>query len=250
MSFIATASPQRSLSDSLVIPNQALPGVGTPLTLYKYSGAVIDFGLPSDGGPAVVTFPTVPTDAVALELWVNASAADDYLFAALVGGRLASTGVLATNISANLLACRSVVSGNHMVLPLQTVGVIPATWRFAGSKSGSRIQGRFISQAAALPYLMGSTTEIVMTGAGASQQLPFSDTNRFPVGTNACTFQILGPGPVRMTMDGTVPTATVGDVLQPGTYLIDMARHGLALSALRFFMPAGTNLVGHSLKPA
>lgn len=249
MSSIATSSPHRPLSDSLVIPNQALPGVGTPLTLYKYSGAIIDFGLPGDGGPAVVTFPTVPADAVALELWVNASASDDYLFVALVGGRLSNTGVLATNIAANLLACRNVASGQHMVLPLQTPGVIPSTFRFAGSKASTRIQGRFISQSSSFPHLLGSTTEFVVTGGGASVQLPFSDTNRFPVGAqDACTFQILGPGPVRMTIDGTAASATVGDVLQPGTYYLDASRHGLAISALRLFPPTGTNIVGNSLK--
>ena len=224
--------------------------IGESLTRYRYSGAQIDFALAADGGPNVVTFPSTPADAVGIEVWLNANGSTDYLFMAMVGGRLANVANLANNVAANLAACRYVTSGAHMVIPFVTKGTNPSTLRFATGNASSRIQGRFISDASMFPYLTGSTTEFVLTGAGASQQLPYTDTGRFPAGYVGTVLQVLGSGVARFTIDGTVPTATVGDILVPGTYVIDTLATGIALSALRIYLPTGTNVVGHSLMAA
>lgn len=247
MGSIATSSPFSDLTSQLIIPNQGLTGLGNPLSAYKYSGTWWDFAMDANGGPNAFTFTGFPSDGVALEVWVNANAADDYVFWAGVGGILSNTGVLATNVAANLLARRHSAAGVPMLLPVQTVGAVPSTWRFAGSKSTSRLQARAVAASSAIPYLSASNVEFSLTGNGASQQLPFTDGTRFPVGTSAIQFQILGPGPARMTWDGTTPSATLGAIFAPGSYLIDYARHGVAVSALRIFMPSGTNLVGASL---
>lgn len=249
----ATATPAqlRELRNSLGTPVQDQPGLGTPLLRYKASGPVIDFGLPADGGPAVVTWPTVPADAVGVELWLSATGSTDYLFAALTAGRLNSAGAdLAAKVAANLAACRWVASGQPMVIPFVTKGVVPTTLRFATGNASSRIQGRFISEASQFPYLLGSTSEFTVTGANASAQLPHTDTNRFPADAVGCVLQLLGTGQARFTVDGTVPTATVGDIRQPGTYWIDLEAMGIAFSALRIFLPTGLNIVGHSLRSA
>lgn len=231
-----------------------VPGIGEAVTLYRYTGSDIDVALPADGTAADLTssFSSVPADAIGIEVMLSNTGATDYLFNALVGGRLNSAGAdLAARTAANLLACRWVANGDKLVLPFVTKGAIPTTWRFAsGSASASRLQARYISDASLrMPYLMGSTTEVVLTGANGSQIPPHTDTGRFPAGWSAFQFQILG-GAARLRFDGGVPTAGFGHVLQPGRqYLLDPTRHGISIAAFRLFLPTGVNLVGHSLKP-
>lgn len=231
-----------------------VPGIGEPLTIFRYTGSDVDVALPADGTPADLTasFSSVPADAVGIEVMLSNTGGTDYLFSALTAGRLNTAGAdLAARTAANLLACRWVANGDKMVLPFVTKGVIPTTWRWAsGSSSASRLQARYISDASLrMPYLMASTTEVVLTGAAASQIPPHTDTNRFPAGWSAFQFQVLG-GAARMRFDGGVPTATFGHVLQPGRqYYLDPTRHGISIAALRLFLPVGVNVVGHSLKP-
>lgn len=246
----ATAAQLRNLRNSQARAAADFQNFAVPLMRYKRTGTMTDFGLPADGGAAVVTFPTVPADAIGIEVWLNQTGSTDYLFAALVGGRLSNTGVLASNVAANLAACRSVTNGAHMVLPFVTLGALPSTFRFASGNASSRIQGAFITAASNWPYLCGSTTEFVMTGAAGSQQLPYTDTGRFPVGYVGAVLQVVGSGVARFTVDGTIPSATVGDILAPGTYFIDLDADGIALSALRIYLPTGTNIVGNSLMSA
>lgn len=250
MGSIALASPFVSLTDSLVVPNQALTSLGSAITPYKYSGGFIDFALDTTGNPTVGTFSSVPTDAVAVELWVNANGASDYLFANTASGVLSATGVIGTNITANLAAVRSVASGAHMTVPFVTVGTVPTTLRFAGGVSGARCQGRYISQSSGFPYLLGSTTQFQLTGAGAQQQMPFNSAGIFPVGYAGAWFQVIGSGAARFTIDGTATSATLGDILPLGTYYIDQAKHGISLAALRIWLPTGVNIIGNSLVTA
>lgn len=250
MGNVVVATPFRNILTAAPNQNQAMPWIGKPFASWKYSGAQIDFALTATGDATAVSFGTVPTDAVGVELWVNANGSTDYLFTSTQAGRLSGTGVIGTNITANLAATRYVANGDHIIMPFLTVGAAPASFRVACGVSGARCQGRFISQAAGYPYMLGTTTEWVLTGAGASQQLPYGSTGSFPVGNIGALMQLVGSGVARYTIDGTVPSATYGDILVPGTYYIDIAAHGIALSALRVFLPTGTNLIGSSLMSA
>lgn len=251
MGSIATASPNRSLTDSAIIQAQTLPGLGAPIAMFKYSGALIDFALTANGDTGVGTFTSPPTDAVALEMWVNANAPTDYLFFATKSGNLSNAGVTATNVTANLLVSRWVASGQLLTIPLAAVGAVPAGFRFAsGVASGARAQGRYLSQSSLFPYLLGTAEHFTLTGAGGSQQFPYGNTFYFPVGYVGAWFQILGTGVARCTIDGTTPTASVGAILLPGLYYVDFAKHGVSAAALRFFLPSGLNICGNSLLSA
>lgn len=250
MGSIALNSPFQPLYLSSAPNNLPVYGLGTALTQYKYTGGFIDFptdvnGNATAGGGTAWSAP--PSDAVAVEVWMNSNGATDYLFTSTQSGILTAAGVIATNITNNLAASRWVTAGQHLLIPLSTVGSIPAGFRFATGISGGRVQGRYVAQSTGFPYLLGSATQFTVTGAGASAQLPFNSGATFPAGYSAVVFQVVGSGLARFTIDGTTPTAILGDILPPGAYLIDLALHGIALSALRIFLPAGLNVVGNSL---
>lgn len=248
MGAISIASPFTPLNQGLSSAAVNLPWSGNALAPWRYTGTVFDFAADGSGtGAAVVpTLGTVPTDACAVEMWVNGNAADDYIFVTTVLGQLASAGSYASNIAANLLAVRWAASGAHIIIPFVTVGTAP-TLRVATGKASARIQGRFLASGSGYPYLLGSVTNNVLTGAGGVQQLAYTDASRFPTGYCGALIQVLGTGPARAYWDGTAPTSTTGDLIAPGTYLIDQALHGVALSALRFYLASGTNIVAHSL---
>lgn len=256
MGSIALSSPFRSLSQAIAPNNASLPSFGGPIAAYKYTGAVIDMAFAALGAPTVASFPSVPTDAVGVELWANSDSAGNGLAFAVRSGQLSNTGVLATNTSTNTGASGSlpsqfVISGSRMVIPLPSVGAaIPSGWRFAGLNTDSmRLQGRYIAEATAFPYLATATEELLLIGAGASQQLPFGTAAKFPTGYVGAKFQVIGAG-MRFTLDGTVPTATLGDFLPAGVYVVDQAVNGISLSALRVYMPSSTFIVGISLMGA
>lgn len=254
MGSIAIASPFKGLNDSLVVQNQNLPGMGSALTAFKYTGSNLTFDLSLDpnGGPTVPAWPTVPADAVGMEIWSSSSTAGDGLAFALRSGILSNTGVLATNAAANKGTSGSQPSRftdafSHMVLPFQAVRVVPTTWRFALLvTAGQKLQGRYISQAAGFPYLMAGAEEFLLVGAGAQQTLPTGTAAKFPSGYCGAVFQVIGAG-VRFTMDGSSTGAAVGDILAPGTYWVDQAKHGVSLAALKIWLPSGTFIVGSSL---
>lgn len=247
----ATPAQLASLRASIGVGNSKTSPFGAALFPSKYTGVLADAAQTSGTLAHFFPFTSPPADAVAVELWVNADGPTDYLFCSLVSGRLSANGANATDIAANLASCRSVTGGAKLILPLVTKGVVPSTWRFAfGVASGASLQGRYISESELGPYLCASTTEFVLTGAGASQQLPYSDTSRFPVGTTGFVMQVTGSTPARVTVDGTVPTATRGAIVRAGTYLVDYDRDGFSVSALRMYLPTGTNVVGNTLKSA
>lgn len=251
MGAIAVASPSRSLSAAFSPVNIGY-GLGGPLTNWLYTGAPFDFAADQSatGNPVVPTVGTVPADAVAMELQVNGNASDDYLFVTTINSGLSSTGVIASNVAANLLGARYVANGQPMVIPLLAVGTALPAMRVATGKASARCQGRWISQAANLPYLLASTTADLLTGANSSQQLAYSNGTKYPAGYSAVVMQVLGPGPIRVYTDGTAVTSTTGFLVGPGTYLIDVAKHGIALSALKMYLPTGTNVVANALAPA
>lgn len=255
MGSIAISSPFKSLSDSLLANNQNLPGSGNAMTAYKYTGAAFDIPLTALGAPTAPAFPTVPADAVGMEVWSSSSAAADGIAFAASAGVLSNTGNLATNTSNNLgttgsAPVRCVQNNGHMVLPFYTAGAVPAAWRFAFlTTAGQKLQGRYISKAAGFPYMMLSTVDTLLVGADAQQTLPTGTAAKFPTGFSAFFFQVFG-GSIRFTMDGTVTTAALGDILAPGNYYFDQARHGVSAAALKIWMPTGTFLFGHAYADA
>lgn len=252
MGSTTLASPFHRLTAGQQTSNLSQKWLGNVLTPWKYSGPLMNFDATAadTGNPVVLTTGTVPSDAVAVEMWVNGNASDDYLFTAVNSGILSATGVIASNVTANLLNTRFTANGDHIIIPFSTIGVAPSTIRVATGKAAARCQGRFISQAAGLPYMLASTTQDKLVGAAASIQLNFGSATIYPTGYSAAIFQIVGPGPVRCTFDGSAPTATAGDILLPGTYLLDFALHGISITALRFFLPTGSNIVSHTLTNA
>lgn len=249
MGAITLSSPYVGLSDSLLVPNQGLTWMGNAPAPYKYTGTWFDFAGDSGGtGNAVVgTWGTVPADAVAVELWVNGTAGTDYLFATTDVGRLGATGVIATNTTANLAASRWVASGQHMIIPFSVVGTIPSTLRLAVGAAGLRIQGRFLSQASGFPYLLASTVTQQLTGAAGVLQPIVANATFLNTGYCGAIMHINGSTPARVTWDGSSPTATVGDIIPAGTYLIDQARQGISLASLRLYLASGTNVILNSL---
>lgn len=249
MGSIAIASPFTSLKNALLAGNQAVQGFGNPMFRYKYSGAIFDIAqTDANGGAHAFTFPTPPTDAVGMEVWVNAAGSTDYLFWRHIGGQLSATGVLATAAAENIAGkARWVNSGNHAIIPFLTVGTVPSTLRFAfNTASGSRLQGRYISQSAGFPYRLAAAEEDAFTGAGAKVTLNTGVANKYPAGYTAIVMQVYG-GPMRVCLDGTDPTATLGDIVPAGTYIIDFSRHGVSATALEMYLPAGCNLLVNSL---
>lgn len=256
MGSIAISSPFTGLTDPLFAVNQSLPGLGNPLTALRYTGAHFSLAMTATGAPTVPAFPTVPADAVAIEVWASSTAASDGIAFAPRSGQLANDGGgLVPNTSINTGASsnnpnRHVVAGAHMVIPLPSTGAaIPAGWRFAILNTSTlTMQGRYVSAAANLPYRIGGTEEFRSIGAGAVFDMNnhTSVPARFPVGYVGCVLQVIGAG-VRCTLDGTAPAVAVGDIIAPGAYLIDEARHGISLAALRWFLPSGTFLIGHAL---
>lgn len=258
MGSIALSSPHRSLFDSQSYANLAAPGMGGALVPYKYTGSNLTFDvtLAALGAPTAPAWPTQPADAIAVELWASSDAAADGIAFAVRSGQLSNTGVLATNTSNNIgttgsLPSRYAVAGAHIVVPLSAVGAAPgSTWRVAYlTTAGIKLQGRYISQASNFPYLCGAVEEFLLVGAGAVVQLPTATANKFPTGYSGAVIQVIGAG-VRMTVDGTAPTAALGDIVAPGVYNVDQTRHGVSLAAIKFYLPASTFLVGHSLSPA
>jgi len=236
------------------VSNVSLPGLGNPISRYKSTGVDFDFALDATGNATAGTWGTVPADAIALEVWCNTSAAGDYLFFASRTGQLSAAGVLATNISNNTGGTnpngRFVVAGAKMVIPLSAIGAVDSTFRFAGSKATGRCQGRYITSNAAFPYKLASAEEWTIAGAGASAQMPYTNTAKFPASTVGTVFQIKGASGTRIRYDGGSPTATAGELLEPGYYFLDYARHGIAASALRFYVPSGVWISGNTLVAA
>lgn len=233
---------------------RSVPYLGTALTSHKYTGSnlAFDLALAADGGPTVPAWPTVPSDATGVELWGSTSAAADGIAFAPRSAVLANTGVLATNTATNKGASGStavvhVLAGAHITIPFATQGAVPAGWRVALLETaGIKLQGRYISAAANLPYKIGGTEEFRLVGAGGQQLLPVATTAKFPVGYVGCVMQVIGAG-VRFTLDGSTTGAAVGDILAPGIYYVDETRHGVSLAAMKIWLPASTFVVGHSL---
>lgn len=250
MGSIILSSPFASLQSAIASENIAPFGMGSPATKLKYTGAQIDFTLGAVGDPQNNAFAGCPADAVAIEVWANASAADDYLFVSTLSGTLSTTGVLATNIAANLLAARYAVSGGHLVIPFKVAGTVPTGLRFAGSKNGAHLNGRYVASSSNLKYLLSAATSpIAMTGADNSQQLPYLTASKFPDLAAQAAVDLMVTGTVglfsRFTLDGTAPTATMGDIVPVGSHLfIDAADHGIAWSAMKIWLPTGVNLAG------
>lgn len=233
----------------LIRQGQDIKHFGTAAAPFVNTGAFIDFEATSGGtGNALVgPWGSVPADACAVELWVNGTAVDDYMFFATETGRVAQLGNFAANNAANLLAARWVSSGAHAIIPFANVGTVPTTLRLAVGKTPARIQGRWLSSSQGFPYLLASPTMHLLTGASGVLQFNVASTAQFPVGYVGNVFQVLGTGPVRYTRDGTTPSVTQGDILPTGTYYFDQNRHGVSLAALKFYLPAGTNILGNSL---
>lgn len=249
MGLITLASPFQPVTTGNQTQNKNLQWAGNALVPWKYSGAAFDFGADAgDTGDAVVPIlGTVPADAIGIEMWVNGNASDDYIFSATVAGHLGATGVFATNITANLLAVRWAASGGHIIEPFVTMGVAP-TLRVATGKAAAHIQGRFISATSGFPYRLATSNNAKLTGANSVQQIPYNNAAYFPVGYAGAIIQVLGAGPARFTIDGGAgTTATNGDILPIGTYLIDQALHGVSLAALKIYLPTGTNIVYRAL---
>jgi hypothetical protein len=251
MGAITASSPTRSLSAAFSPVNISY-GLGGVLTNWLYTGTQFDFLADASGtGNAVVpVVGTVPTDAVAMELQVNGNAVDDYLFVTTTNSGLAAAGNFAANIALNVLNVRYVTNGQPMVVPLLAVGTALTAPRVATGKASARCQGRWISQSSNLPYLLGSTTADLLTGANSQQQFTFGSSTKYPAGYSAILMQVLGPGPIRIYTDGTAVTSTTGFLLGPGTYLVDFAKHGISMAALKMYLPTGTNVVSNALMPA
>lgn len=258
MGSIAIASPFQGLSSSLFRSNQNMPAFGNALTPYKYTGTQFAVALDPSGRAVTIGSPTVPADAVAMELWsANNIGASDYLFWASRASVLASdnTGVAATDLTSNTAKNngssgsapqRFVVSGAHFILPFNTVGAVPTGWRFARGSTGLLTFARFLSSSSNFPYLAAGTEEFIVVGANNVQQMPTATAAKFPTGYSAAVFQVIG-GSIRMTSDGNDPTSSSGDIIAAGTYYVDQSVHGLSLAALKFYMSTGTFIVGHSL---
>lgn len=232
--------------------SRAIPGLGAQLLDYKYSGGFIDFALDVTGNPTVgsgTAYTTVPTDAVGLELFLQSTNSAQRLYVATKAGVLSSTGVLATNETANNLGQRWVSGGGEtLLIPFLTQGVMPTALRFAGNATPLRVGGRYISSATGFPYRTATNEQFSMVGAGAVQQFPFSNTTSFPVGYKGVQFRLNGPAGAMLTVDGSTPSASFGYPMQSNkTYLLDFETCGFAISALRIYLPAGNTIVGNSL---
>lgn len=180
------------------------------------------------------------------------------IFVRTLGGQLSATGVLATNVQANMFGgvARYPAPGRRLIVPLLTKGTLTGlTTRFAfGTAAGSRVLGRFGTEASDFPFLAATATEFTLIGDGATtgtRQFPFTNSTSFPdaAATPAVSFQVCGL-PARITVDGTTPNATLGAILQPGNYILDCARMGIAVNVPKFFQPLGCNIIGGSLKAA
>jgi hypothetical protein len=258
MGSITLASPFQSLTSSLFASNQNMPAFGNALTPYKYTGTQFAVALDPSGRAVTIGSPTVPADAVAMELWsANNVGASDYLFWASRSAVLAgdNTGNNANDLISNTAKNngssgsapqRFVVNGAHFILPFNTVGTAPTGWRFARGSTGLLTFARFLASSSNFPYLAAGTEEFIVVGANNVQQMPTGTAAKFPTGYGAAVFQVIG-GAVRMTSDGTDPTSSNGDLVAAGTYYVDQSAHGLSLAALKFYMSTGTFIVGHSL---
>lgn len=246
----ATIAQLGQVRADLNIPNRA--GIGQSWSPYKYTGPHI-VAVGNDLGNSQNTlFGTTPTDAVAVELWMNQFAADDYLFAAYHAGGLGSTGVLATNITNNLATRRYVTWGEKMVIPLTAVGGPTTQMRFAVGKTGAVINGRWIAASSNLRYKQSAASAAIeLTGAAGNQTLPFNTATIFPNTGNqdAIELCIVGtPGAAaRLRIDGVAATVGNGDPLIVGRrYFFDKADMGLSWSAMNLYLPTGVNVYGNT----
>jgi len=247
---LATIAQLGQMRADLSVPIR--PGLGLPWSAYRYTGPHITQAGNDLGDPQSTIFGSTPADAVALELWTNGYAADDYLFFASVAGGLGSTGVLATNITANLAARRYVASGAKLLMPLAAMGGSTAAFRVGVSKTGATINGRWIASASNLRYRLSSATQVInLTGAGANQTLPSTNVNIFPetssqAGIELCIVGTAGSA-ARMRIDGVAATAVTGDPLLVGQrYFFDAADMGLSWASINLFLPSGVNAYGNT----
>ena len=246
----ATIAQLGQIRADLYIPNRS--GIGETWTQFKYTGPHITAVGNDLGNSQNTLFGTTPTDAVAVELWMNQFAADDYLFAAYHVGGLGSTGVLATNITNNLATRRYVTGGEKMVIPLTAVGGPTTQMRFAVGKTGAVINGRWIAASSNLRYKQSAASAAIeLTGGGANQTLPFSTATIFPNtgAQDAVELCIVGtPGAAaRLRIDGVAATVGNGDPLIVGRrYFFDKADMGLSWSAMNLYLPTGVNVYGNT----
>lgn len=254
VSGVAATNAQVHALRNDVIGARVRRGLGDSLFNFKYTGVAFSFLLAADGGPTAASFGTVPSDAVGIEVFANSAGANDWLFF-LPRASMTSGGSLGANLTAHQLECFGVTAGAPMVVPFTAQGVASATTRWGGNTASMRCTGRFIAASSQYPYLLGSVanavTETVLIGDGATtgtRQLPFGDTNRFPAATTAVQIQVLGL-PIFITTDGAIPTAATGVMVQPGRYVLDLAEQGVALSALKMFIPTGAVVLAMSLVP-
>lgn len=254
-STAATVAQLADIRNSIGVA-RSLPGLGAPLSQYIYTGESTDFALNTDGTETASATWTTPSDAVAAEYWINSTNTADKLYIATATGVLSTTGSdLATRSAYNDLNVMQITGGEKIVMPFETAGTRPL-FRFAGNASGLRVQGRYISsasptlkfkQAVSAPLTAAQLDKLVGNSSGVLQ-FTYGNTTRFPAGYTGVMFRVLGPGPVRWSLGSpTNPSATAGDFLAPGLYHIDVAGHGIALTAIRFYIPTGTNIVAYAL---
>lgn len=254
----ATAATPAQLAAILAALGSPRSGFGSceALARYLYTGETTDFALNADGTETASATWTTPADAVAAEYWVNSLTSTDEMYIATTTGVISASGSdLATRAAYNTINVMKVVGGEKIVIPFETVGVRPLL-RFGTNVSGLRCQGRYISaaspnlkykQAVSVPLTASVMDKLVGNSSGI-QQFNYGTTNKFPAGYTAVMFRVVGPGPVRCSLGSPQnPTATVGDFLAPGLYFIDVAAHGIALTAIRFYIPTGTNIVAYAL---
>lgn len=254
----ATRALRAQMGTALSVSNRSILAGGTPASPYKVTGPYLDLGLTTEAAPTVATWPTIPADAVAVELFpaaITVGPSDGFAFA-IRSGILGNTGVLATNTAnhtgaTGTVPSRHVLGAQSMRLFLPARGVTPpATWRFALlNTNGIRMQGHFLSDANLLPYSMTATEEFLLVGANAQLTFPALTAAKFPSGYTAVVFQVIGTG-VRYTTDGTATGAGTGRVLPAGIYDWDEVLHGVSFAAVKIYLPNGTFVVGHAIGPA
>lgn len=263
-SSVATAAQLAEIFHAITGFNRSpLPGASVPMD-FPSTGDLIDLPLTADGVPTAPAWPSTPADAVALRLWTNGSAVDDGLAIAVRSAILSNAGggaPLASNTSINRGALdnasavrqpsRNTSNGGYIVMPLPAKGAaVPATWRLALlNTNGIRLRGHFIPESSGFPYLMTCTEEFLLSGTASVNAFtfPVATAAKFPAGYKAVAFQVIGAGAL-MTVDGKAgtPTSSIGIPLPEGRYLWDQAAHKIALSAVKFWLPQNTSVVGHA----
>lgn len=192
---------------------------------------------------------SIPASATGLEVW--STSGDSFGWSPVSGSLVVDGSSRATNN--NFLVAGIGASGrpHRMILPFGN-GIDITTYRFCPvlEGAGKYFNARLISRP--LKYIPAALTTTDTVSTSGIQFLNFGTSSSYPADTDAVLLQINGANNrTTWSSDALAPLSTRGRHIGIGEVrLYDMSEYGIALSGLRFQVPASHFVKGMALQRA